>query len=238
MTQPVVFGLVHGGMHGAWCWQRTIDALERRGHRAVAMDLPCGDEAAGASEYADVVVAALRDIEGPVILVGHSIGGLTLPVVATRRSVSRMIFLSALLPVPGRSLADQRIDEPDMSFPYRSEPEQLRARFFQTSSRADTDYAMAMMRGQAGKPFTEITPLATWPDVPSDYIVCELDRAVNPAWSVRASRNRLGVEPVILGGSDHSPFLGRADELAGLLLHLATRAATASSAVPVRMPET
>ena len=33
------FVLVHGGFHGAWCWERTIGELERLGHEAVAVDL-------------------------------------------------------------------------------------------------------------------------------------------------------------------------------------------------------
>jgi len=41
------FGLVHGSWHGGWCWERLIPELEARGHRAVAVDLPAEDPAAG-----------------------------------------------------------------------------------------------------------------------------------------------------------------------------------------------
>ena len=37
MTQ---FLLVHGAFHGAWCWQKLVAELEKRGHRAKAIDLP------------------------------------------------------------------------------------------------------------------------------------------------------------------------------------------------------
>ena len=40
------FALVHGAWHGAWCWEPVMAELERRGHRAVAVDLPCDDPAA------------------------------------------------------------------------------------------------------------------------------------------------------------------------------------------------
>ena len=40
------FALIHGAWHGAWCWERLAAELERRGHRAVAVDLPCDDPAA------------------------------------------------------------------------------------------------------------------------------------------------------------------------------------------------
>lgn len=223
MTRPMTFGLVHGGAHGAWCWQRVRAELVARGHDAIAMDLPCEDAESGAAEYADVVVTALHEAEEPVVLVGHSMGGLTIPLVATLRPTRRMIFIAALLPVPGRSVADQRRDEPDMSFPYRGGFAGLRDRFFRNTAPADADWAMSRMRSQSARPLQETTPLAAWPDVPSDYIVCAEDRATNPDWACRAARERLGVEPVLLTGADHSPFLSRPVELAELLIRLAAR---------------
>lgn len=53
------------------------------------MDLPCSDEGAGVADYAAAVVEAVTGIEGTVVLVGHFLGGLTVPVVATMRPVSR-----------------------------------------------------------------------------------------------------------------------------------------------------
>lgn len=72
------FVLVHGGYHGPWCWDRLIPELELRGHWAVAVDLPIGDPGAGAAEYADAIVDVAREM-GDVILGGHSMDGLVLP---------------------------------------------------------------------------------------------------------------------------------------------------------------
>ena len=53
MLAPMaVFALVHGSMHGSWCWRELVPLLEQRGHRAVTPDLPCDDVAAGLAEYA------------------------------------------------------------------------------------------------------------------------------------------------------------------------------------------
>jgi pimeloyl-ACP methyl ester carboxylesterase len=223
MSAPT-FGLVHGGAHGAWCWDRLVEALARLGRRAIAMDLPCEDEDAGAAEYAAVVVDALAGVDGEVVLVGHSLGGLTVPLVASARPASRMIFLSGLLPSPGLSLRDQQAAEPEMMFPYRGGRAGLRERFYNTCAPEDADRAMALLRPQALKPFVEKTPLEAWPELPSSYVLCTEDRACNPAWSRRAARDRLGVAPVELAGSDHSPFLNRPDELARLLVELAEAA--------------
>jgi pimeloyl-ACP methyl ester carboxylesterase len=217
----LAFGLVHGGAHGAWCWRRVIEALGLAGHRGIAMDLPCEDERAGALEYAAVVVDALAEVEGPVVLVGHSLGGLTVPLVAAARPVSRLIFLAALLPVPGKSLREQQAAEPDMLFPYSGGRPGLRQRFFNTCTPEDADWGMSRIRVQALTPFTETTPLEEWPAVPSSYVLCTEDRACNPAWSRRAARERLGVEAVEIEGSGHSPFLDRPAALAELLVELA-----------------
>ena len=48
------FGLIHGAGHRAWCWERLIPELERRGHRAVAVDPPCDDPAATTMDNASV----------------------------------------------------------------------------------------------------------------------------------------------------------------------------------------
>lgn len=218
---PVTFGLIHGGAHGAWCFEKLIAALASRGHPAVAMDLPCEDEQAGAGEYARVVTGALAGSREPVALVAHSLGGLTAPLVAAARPVQLMIFVAAHLPVPGISLNEQRRAEPQMMFPYRGGVAGLRDRFFNTCSPADADWAMARLRRQALKPFTEVTPLRRWPPVPSAYLVCTQDHATNPDWARQAARERLGVEPVELAGSDHSPFLSRPAELADLLVSVA-----------------
>jgi len=80
----VTFALVHGAWHGAWAWDALIPELEARGHRVVAPDLPCEDVDAGTAEYAGVVIEAL-DGSDDAIVVGHSLGGMTIPLVPARR---------------------------------------------------------------------------------------------------------------------------------------------------------
>ena len=112
-TEPVAtFGLVHGAGHGAWCWDRLIPALAAYGHRAATMDLPCADPAAGARRYAEVVDRALPPADD-LILVGHSLGGLTIPLVkAVARS--ELVFLCALIPEFGRTLRIRPAADPTL----------------------------------------------------------------------------------------------------------------------------
>jgi pimeloyl-ACP methyl ester carboxylesterase len=221
MSRETVFGLVHGGAHGAWCWQHLIGALDVLGYRSVAMDLPCEDESAGARRYADVVLDALAGAGEDVVLVGHSLGGLTTPLVASERPVRKLIFLSAVLPVPGKSLTQQQETEPEMVFPNPEGPSAFRRRLYGAAGDAEAEWALARIRPQAQKPYDEQTPLKTWPDVDSAYIVPTEDRAVNPAWGRKAARERLGVEAHEMIGADHSPFLSHPAELAELLVESA-----------------
>ena len=218
--------LVHGSYHGAWCWDLPRPELERLGHRVITMDLPISDPALGATDYARTVEGALEPGSEPV-LVGHSMAGLVVPIVAANRPIRRLIFLGAFLPSPGRSVDDQRVTEPiDGRVPptiaewidigegvWMVGPKTATEIFFPDATPAVARWATQRLRPQSYRVMTEMTPLAAWPDVESRSIVCRDDRAINPAWVRAAARDRLGVEAVEISGG-HSPFLTRPVELA------------------------
>ncbi|MDX6387861.1 MAG: hypothetical protein QOD85_1663, partial [Gaiellaceae bacterium] len=109
------FVLVHGAWHGAWCWGRLTPELEARGHAVIAMDLPSDEPGVSFDGYADVVASALdQALAGPLILVGHSLAGLTIPLVPARRPVDQLVYLCAMPPRPGSSFVEQVASEPDM----------------------------------------------------------------------------------------------------------------------------
>ena len=85
------FALVHGAWHGSWCWEQLTPLLQQAGHDVVAMDLPSEDGTATFDTYADVVCAALDGRRDDVVLVGHSYGGNTVPLVATRRPIRHLV---------------------------------------------------------------------------------------------------------------------------------------------------
>jgi pimeloyl-ACP methyl ester carboxylesterase len=80
------FGLIHGAGLGAWCWEQVISELAARGHEATAVDLPLNDPTTGASGFTDMVLEAFAGVHD-LLLVGHSISGLIIPIVAARRPV-------------------------------------------------------------------------------------------------------------------------------------------------------
>jgi pimeloyl-ACP methyl ester carboxylesterase len=225
----VDIALVHGSFHGAWCWDLLRPELERLGHRVLTMDLPISDPACGAEEYAQAVEDALPP-GGEPVLVGHSMGGLVIPIVAARRPVKRLVFLAAFLPVPGKSANEQRSTEPiDGRIPpttaewtdlgdgvWMVGPNTATELFFDDATPELARWATERLRAQSYGVLGETTPLTAWPDVECRSIVCRDDRAINPMWVRTAARDRLGTRAIGIDGG-HSPFLTRPAELAALL---------------------
>ena len=248
MRSDLVFGLVHGAWHRGTCWELLAAELDGRGFASVAVDLPADQAEAGVADYAATVTAALQEAEGPVVLVGHSLGGLTIPVVAARRPVVLLVYLCAALPDPGHSFAEQQRD-PDgatmMTSAYRDEyrlgqvvlpdgcttwpPGLAREVFYHDCPPGVADQAVRLLRPQGTTPMRETTPLTAWPDVPAEYILGREDRVFAADWSRRVAAQRLGVTARELPGG-HSPFLARPADLAGELLN----AAAAHGLVPSR----
>lgn len=105
--------LVHGAGHGAWCWNKVIPLLEAKGYKVIALDLPGrGDDTAKLANITlddDVksVTDAATVIEGKVILLGHSSGGIVISQAAEHlgpKKVDKLIYLDAFLPQNGESV--------------------------------------------------------------------------------------------------------------------------------------
>ena len=160
------FGLVHGGGLGAWCWEPLLSELKERDHRAATVDLPLEDQSAGATHSAEAVLKAFDGIDD-LILVGHSLAGLIIPLVAAQRPVKRLIFIHALLPRPGQSAADQFRAEPDMFNPEMFtakapfwEDEAVANRFlFHDCPPEVAHNAFRRLRPESGALASEVTPL-------------------------------------------------------------------------------
>ncbi|NED96615.1 alpha/beta hydrolase [Phytoactinopolyspora alkaliphila] len=189
------YAFVHGGGGSAWDWHLVVAELRRRGHDAVAVDLPCEDETAGWQEYADVVVGAIGN-RSDVVVVGHSLGGFTAPLVCARVPADLLVLVAAMVPSPGELFADwwdnAGYEETgyDDAF-YHDVPPALAAE------------AKRRGRGEDSLAIQQPWPLDAWPDTPTRYLLCRDDRMFTAAWARRHARERLGVEADEIDGGHY-----------------------------------
>jgi pimeloyl-ACP methyl ester carboxylesterase len=137
--------------------------------------------------------------------------------------VKRIVFLAAVVPRIGKSLADQVKEDSSMFNPEwlgkdPTKDDQIARQFlFHDCSPEMSQWALCRMSLMfARQAILEVTPLLAWPDVAASYIVCAGDRAIQPEWSRRVAREWLTVEPIELPGG-HCPYVSRPGALADVL---------------------
>jgi pimeloyl-ACP methyl ester carboxylesterase len=213
------FALIHGGGGTSWDWHLVAPGLREQGHDPVSVDLPSEEASAGWWEYADTVVAAVGD-RSDLVVVGHSLGGFTAPLVCARVPVELLVLVAAMIPSAGELFADwwtntgyEGSGYEDVF--YHDVPAELAAE------------ARRRERDETSKALQDPWPLAAWPDVPTRYLLCRDDRMFPAAWARRHARERLGIEPDEMDGG-HYITLSRPRELAQLLAAYAAGTATTS----------
>lgn len=229
------FVLVHGGYHGAWCWQRLIPQLERRGHQAIAMDLPGHgarrDENATAAGYRDAVTEVLRPGD---VLVGHSMGVWVAAMAADAfPDLRHIVFLSGPLPAEGQPLLSPALlaHLPNMAhvanhegtsprdFSIELDRDTAAATYYHDCTDEIIDWAYERLTPQQmGLLLLEPVSIPNFwaSQPPRSFIRCLQDRGMtNEAYE--DAIQRLGVVPLTINTS-HSPFLSRPKELAEVLL--------------------
>ena len=218
------FVLIHGGGDVGWSWHLVEAELRAHGHDVLAPDLPGDDESKTLVDYADAVVEAVgakRDL----VVVGHSFGGFTAPLVADRLPVDVLVLLAGMVPAPGESP-----DEWWANTGYGGAVAEQAARDGGLTGNADPlvsfyhdvprELAEEAMRRERAHPSSAATaapwPLDAWPDVPTRFVLCTEDRFFPPDLFRRLVTERLGIVPEEIAAG-HCVALSRPAELAALL---------------------
>jgi pimeloyl-ACP methyl ester carboxylesterase len=235
----VTFILVHGGFGSPAELAPTIPYLEAEGHRVINVDLPCENPDATLGDYADTVIRAMTGTTGRCILVAHSAGGATIPLVAARTPVDLMVFAAGIVPQPGESIYEAinpatqeaimavSVDNGDGT---RSFNVDLLASFAPPDQRETyLAFLQATQRKQGMAAIYQPLPVTGIPDIPRSYILCTEDKLIDPERQ-RAFAAALGVIPIEIA-SEHSVFNAQPEALARILDSLS--ACLASSGRPV-----
>jgi pimeloyl-ACP methyl ester carboxylesterase len=200
--------LIHGAGGDSWYWHLVGPQLAAMGHDVVAVDLPCDDDRAGFSEYAECVVDAAAGTGGDAIVVAQSLGGFTAPLVCDRLDVSLIVLVAAMVPRAGESPGEWWSNTGHV-FPDPFDPEEVFAHDLPPDVAADL---ATRLRPQSDTPFKKAWPLDAWPDVPTRFLLCREDRFFPAPFLRRVVRERLGITPDEMGGG-HLAALARPAEL-------------------------
>lgn len=238
------FVLIHGSWHGGWCFDAVAERLRAAGHVVRAPDLPGmgGDAAALAAVtlqgWADFAVEQCRELKrelggGPVVLAGHSRGGLVVSQAAETdpAAMDGLVYICAMMLPGGMSRAQfKQLEDPNPAFDALISPvasghatvisgDDPAAVFAQLSPPELAAAAMARLVAEPHGPRS--TPLSLTPErwgaLPRTYIECLHDRTI----TLTSQRRMQGMSPgakVVSLEADHSPFLSAPGPLAAALI--------------------
>ncbi|MDX1520457.1 MAG: alpha/beta fold hydrolase [Anaerolineae bacterium] len=236
------FVLVHGSWHGGWCWDKVKPLLEARGHQVFMPDLPGHGQ--DNTPVAEITLQSFTDRIGevidaqaePVILVGHSMGGVVITQTAEYRpdKIKTLVYLCAFLPRNDESLLQlAQQDTETLILPnlvineaqgYHSVKEEaIRDIFYQDCPDEDVAKAKSLLAPQeALAPVA--TPVQTSDDnygrIPRVYIECLRDQTIGPSLQ-KQMYTATPCQQVFTLETGHSPFFAAPDALANHLLTVA-----------------
>lgn len=233
--------LIHGSWHGAWCWYKVLPRLRAAGHNAIAIDMPGrGADRRPAAEvsmhdYVEAIGRVLDESEEPVVLVGHSRGGIAISQAAEARSarVRRLVYLAAFLVPDGETILPLALTDsdslvlPSLELNQAEGWDMLRSEAFRDALYADCseeDVALAHSLLSPEPIGPTNTPLSLsdggFGSIPRSYIELLEDRAVSPSLQ-RRMLEAMPCDEVISLEASHSAYFSRPGELARAILRAA-----------------
>ncbi|POX57260.1 alpha/beta hydrolase [Streptomyces sp. Ru71] len=229
MTTPTVL-LVHGAFADAGSWTGVVSHLQSHGIPVIAPPNPLRGLAADAAYIASVAA----QIEGPVVLVGHSYGGALITVAGTTENVVGLVYVAAYVLEEGESLGELQGRFPasplvsslkEWTYPVPGGASAVEVTIaedafpaiFAADVPAETTKALAAaQRPLAAAAFEERAAAAAWRTKPSWALVAAADQAINPEVE-RFGAKRAGATIVEVEGASHAVAVSRPEEVAQLI---------------------
>ncbi len=231
--------LVHGAFQDATVWTDVVTALEGQGHTAIAIDLPghgADDTPPGEITlvtYRDAVINVIEQQDQPVILVGHSFGGIVISEVAEAipDQIDMLVYVAGYIPRPGDSLVslaelDRQNGFNDNNFLLAEDftyahvlEEDVLTLFCGDCTEAQGERVLATMQNEPLTPLNEPATVteAIFGRVRKAYIMTAQDNAASPQIQVLMLAYT-PVDRIFALDTSHVPFITMPDQLTGMLL--------------------
>jgi pimeloyl-ACP methyl ester carboxylesterase len=237
MPKPTIV-LIHGAFGDASSWRPVFDRLDGDAYDVLAAALPLRGVAADASYLA----AVLDQLEGPVVLVGHSYAGSVITVAGVSDKVAGLVYVAGFAPDEGETIADLQARFPSLAMGNFLQPRPLRdgsvelsvdPQRFHDIFCADVPDDQAAFMARAQRPliaaaFEEPATAAAWREKPSWAVFGTGDQPIAPQLH-RFSYERAGSDVTEIEGASHFVMLSQPEAVAGVI----REAVMASAANPV-----
>jgi pimeloyl-ACP methyl ester carboxylesterase len=237
MPNPTIL-LVHGAFGDASSWRPVFDRLHDDGHTVIAAATPLRGVAADAAYLS----AVIDQVEGPVVLAGHSYGGSVITVAGAAEKVVGLVYVAGFAPDEGETIADlqgrfpslamgnflQPTPLPDGAVELTVDPRRFRDIFSADVPDADAAFMAHAQRPLLASAFEEPATAAAWRMKPSWAVFGTGDQPIAPQLH-RFSYDRAGSMVTAVEGASHFVQLSQPDIVAGVI-HDAVRAHTSSMA--------
>ena len=211
-------------VHGAWAdgssWSKVIPLLEARRLHAVAVQLPL-------TSLADDVATVQRAItlqDGPVLLVGHSYGGVVITEAGNDPRVAGLVYVAAFAPLEGQSANDLAIANPtpglqelrqDQFGFFTLTPRGIQRDFAQDLPDAEQTVLAATQGPTAGASLGAPASTAAWRNKPSWYVIAGRDRIIAPTLQERLAQ-QMNATSITLSSS-HVAMLSQPYDVASFI---------------------
>jgi pimeloyl-ACP methyl ester carboxylesterase len=237
MSKPTIV-LVHGAFGDASSWRSVYDLLDGDEYTVIAPANPLR----GLASDASYLEGLIDQLDGPVVLVGHSYGGPVITVAGNSDKVAGLVYVAGLAPEEGESVGDlqERFpplamgdvlkprELPDGGAELSVDPERFHDVFTADLSDADAAFRAHAQRPVAPNAFQEPATAAAWRAKPSWAVYGTGDLPVGPALH-RFQYERAGSTVTEVEGASHFLMLSKPDVVAGVIREAVT--ATTASAV-------
>lgn len=227
--------LIHGAFAESASWHGVVSRLRAAGHRTIAAGNPLRSLSGDAAAVSDL----LASIDGPIVLVGHSYGGMVASNAAVGKdNVKALVYVAALAPekgentpdllgkFPGATLGEHLYEVPlsDGTADVYVDAESYHEHFA-----ADLPAEQAALDAASQRPFNtsalyEASGEPAWKTIPSWFISPELDRAI-PLETFRFMAGRANArEAIEVAGASHALPASQPQAVADLILRAAATA--------------